>query len=82
MSSPSSSRPLDALPAALQSPGEAASAEVVHTHPGAGEEEDHQGHDCHGAGTETQNMQLPALDGLEGCLQEVSISPINTGSKN
>lgn len=44
---------LDALPAALQSPGEAASAEVVHAHVRAGEEEDHQGHDRHGVGTAT-----------------------------
>lgn len=42
-----------ALPAALQSPGEAASAEVVHANDGAGEEEDHPGHDHHGVSTAT-----------------------------
>ena len=44
---------LDALPAALQSSRETASAEVVHSHVRAGEEEDHPGHDLHGVVTTT-----------------------------
>lgn len=63
---------LDALPAPLQSPGEAPSAEVVHTHIRSGEEEDHQGYDHHGVGTATTLLQLPALERLEDYLQEVS----------
>lgn len=68
-----SSVSLDALPAALQSPGEAASAEVVHTHVGARQEEDRQGHDHHGVGTATTHLQLPALERPEDYLQEVGV---------
>lgn len=66
---------LDALPAALQSPGEAASSEVVHAHGRAREEEDHQGHDLHGVGTATAFLQLPALERPEDYLQEVGAAP-------
>lgn len=59
---------LDALHAALQSPGEAASAEVVHVHVGTWEEEDHQGHDHHGAGTATPLLQLHAVERPKDCL--------------
>lgn len=66
---------LDALPAALQSPGEAASSEVVHAHGRAREEKDHQGHDLHGVGTATAFLQLPALERPEDYLQEVGAAP-------
>lgn len=65
----------DALPAALQPPRETASAEVVHPDVRAREEEDHQGHDLHGVGTTAALLQLPALERLEDCLQEVSVAP-------
>lgn len=65
----------DALPAALQPPGETASAEVVHPDVRAREEEDRQGHDLHGVGTTAALLQLPALERLEDCLQEVRVAP-------
>lgn len=61
----------DALPAALQSPGETASAKVVHSHVRPRKEEDHQGNDLHGVVTTTALLQLPALERPEDHLQEV-----------
>lgn len=66
---------LDALPAALQSPGEAAPAEVVHGDDGSGKEKDHQGNDHHCVGTATTFLQLPAVERPEDHLQEVTHSP-------
>lgn len=63
---------LDALPAALQSPGETAPAEVVHSHVRTWKEEDHQGNDLHGVVTTTALLQLPSLERPEDHLQEVS----------
>lgn len=61
----------DALPAALQSPGETAPAEVVHSHVRPRKEENHQGNDLHGVVTTAALLQLPALERPEDHLQEV-----------
>lgn len=61
----------DAVPAAVQPPGEAAAAEVVHAADGAGEEEGDPGHDHAGAGPSASLLQLPAVEGPEDRLPEV-----------
>lgn len=61
----------DPLPVAVQSAGEAAVAEVVHTPIRARKEEGDPGHDSDGVGPSTTHLQLPAVEGPEDCLQEV-----------
>lgn len=60
--------PTDALPVAVQSSGEVTAAEMVPAPPREREEEDCEGHDHYGVGTETTHMQLPALEGSKDCL--------------
>lgn len=60
--------PTDAFPAAVQSSGKVASAEMVPAPAGEREEEDCEGYDHYGVGAETTHMQLPALEGPEDCL--------------
>lgn len=64
---------LDAIPAALQSPRKASSAEMVPAYLRAREEEDHQGNDHHGVGTTATHLQLPALERPQDYLQEVGV---------
>ena len=64
----------DAVHAAVQPAGQAAPAEVVHGHGGAGQEEDGAGADAGGAGPQAQDVQLPRVEGPEDRLQEVGVS--------
>lgn len=63
----------DTLPAAVQSAGEAAPAEMVHAAGGPGEEESDPGHDDVGACSSAAYLQLPPMEGPQDCLQEVAI---------
>lgn len=62
---------LDAFPVAVQSAGEATTAEMVHTTGRPGEEEGDPRHDAVSAGSSTAFLQLPPMDGPQDCLQEV-----------
>lgn len=62
---------LDAFPVAVQSAGEAATAEMVHATGRPGEEEGDPGHDAVSAGSPTAFLQLPPVEGPQDCLQEV-----------
>lgn len=62
----------DALPVAVQPAGEAATAEMVHTDNGAGEEEGDPGHDDVSAEPSTAFLQLPPVERPEDRLQEVA----------
>lgn len=67
---------LDAIPAAVQSPGQTPSAEMVHAHVGSREEEDHQGDDHHGVGAAATYLQLPPMERSEDYLQEVGAASV------
>ena len=58
----------DAFHAAVQPAGEAAAAEVVHSHSWAGQEEDGQGADADSAGPQTKDVQLPRMERPQDCL--------------
>lgn len=62
----------DALPVAVQPAGEAATAEMVHSNNGAGEEEGDPGHDDVSAEPSTTFLQLPPMERPEDRLQEVA----------
>lgn len=61
----------DAVYAALQQAGKAAAAEMVRASVGHPEEEDLPGGHSDGAGTQTQDVQLPGMEGYENSLQKV-----------
>lgn len=69
---PPSSLP-DAVYAAVQPTGEAASAEVVRSSVGQGEEEDLQRPGPDNPGQEAQDVQLPGVEGPKDRLQEVRV---------
>lgn len=57
--------------AAVQPARQAAAAEVVHGVSGQDEEEDHPRTRHHNPGTQTQDVLVPGVEGLQDCLQEV-----------
>lgn len=59
---------IDAFHAAVQPAGEAAVAEMVHSHSWAGQKEDGQGTDADSARSKTKDVQLPRMEGPEDCL--------------
>lgn len=59
---------VDAFHAAFQPAGEAAPAEVVHSHSRARQEEDGQGADADRARPQTKDVQLLRMEGPEDCL--------------
>lgn len=62
---------VDALHAAVQPPGEAAPAEVVHRDGRAGQEEDGAGAHADRSRPQTKDVQLPGVEGPEDRLQKV-----------
>lgn len=59
------------FPVAVESAGEAATAEMVHTIIRPGEEEGDPRHDVVSVGPSTTFLQLPPMEGSQDCLQEV-----------
>lgn len=59
---------VDAFHAAVQPAGEAAPAEVVHSHSWARQKEDGQGADADSACPQTKDVQLPWMEGPQDCL--------------
>lgn len=62
----------DTLPAAVQSAGEAATAEVVHANNRPGEEEVDPGHGDVSVESRAAHLQLPPVEGPQDRVQEVA----------
>lgn len=59
---------VDALHAAVQPAGQAATAEVVHSHSWAWQEEDGQGADADSVGSQTKDVQFSRMARPQDCL--------------